>query len=80
MSREYFDEGCLCVLSGKIETAKTNDDNALQFYLDNCTCSRHPESSTRSCWDREDPITRKGALSLIAKRHSSIAKHHPSLK
>ena len=75
MSSEYFEEGCLCVLSGKIETAKANDDNALQFYLANCTCSRHPESSTRSCWDREDPIARKEALAVIAKRHPSLEQY-----
>lgn len=74
MAREYFEQGCLCVLSGKIETAKPDDDNAFQYYLEHCTCSRHPESATRSCWDR-NPIERKNALSLIAKRHPDLKQY-----
>lgn len=69
-SVKYFEEGCLCILSGRILT-KTNDNNALQYYLENCTCSRHPESASRECWDKE-PAARKEALALIAKRHPSF--------
>lgn len=69
MNLEYFESGCLCVLSGKIATAKPGD--GLQYYLDNCTCSRHPESATRSCWDKVDPTARQNALAEIALRHST---------
>ena len=69
MNLAYFESGCLCVLSGKIAPAKNGD--GLQYYLDNCTCSRHPESATRSCWDKVDPTARQNALAEIALRHST---------
>lgn len=72
MSREYFQKGCLYILSGKIEIAKNDDDQALAYYLEKCTCSRHPESATRACWDIEDPIARKEALAVISERHPSL--------
>jgi len=71
MGTKYFEEGCLCVLSGKIEKAEQDDPNAYQYYLDKCTCTRHPESSSRHCWDK-DPVARKDALALIEKRHPSL--------
>ena len=46
---EYFEEGCLCYLSGKIEKG-----SSYQYYYDNCHCSRHPESANRHCWDKDD--------------------------
>ena len=52
--REYFENGCMCILTEKIEKCNYLDDKAEDYYLKNCHCSRHPESSTRYCWDRED--------------------------
>ena len=53
--REYFENGCLCILTEKIEKCNHLDDDKVEdYYLKNCHCSRHPESSTRYCWDRED--------------------------
>ena len=63
---EYFEEGCLCYLSGKIEKG-----SSYQYYYDNCTCSRHPESSTRPCWDKDKEARRK-ALEVIKERHPNL--------
>lgn len=53
--KEYFEKGCLCILTEKIEKFKGDDEiGAENYYLNSCTCSRHPESSTRDCWDRHD--------------------------
>lgn len=52
-------KGCLCVLSGRISKAESRCDKGLQYYLDNCTCTRHPESATRECWDRDKALRAK---------------------
>ena len=53
--REYFESGCLCILTEKIEKCNYLDDTIAEgYYLKNCHCSRHPESARRYCWDRED--------------------------
>jgi hypothetical protein len=61
---DYFEKGCLCVLSGRINKALSRDDTGLQYYLDNCTCTRHPDSASRECWDRDD-VLRAAALEKI---------------
>lgn len=48
---KYFEEGCLCVLTGKIAKATTNDQRGIDYYMKNCTCTRHPESSSMNCKD-----------------------------
>jgi hypothetical protein len=53
---DYFEQGCLCVLSGRINKAASRDDIGVQYYLDNCTCTRHPDSANRECWDRDDAL------------------------
>lgn len=51
---DYFEVGCLCLMLGKIEKSKSRClEDKLAYYMDNCTCSRHPESSKRDCWDRK---------------------------
>lgn len=51
---DYFEVGCLCLMLGKIEKSKSRClEDKLAYYMDNCTCSRHPESSKRYCWDRK---------------------------
>lgn len=54
---EYFEAGCLCILTGRIEKQPPNDPNAEQYYLDNCTCSRHPHSASRECWDKQSSLS-----------------------
>lgn len=50
--REYYESGCLCILTNKIKKTEGGDDAAaVSFYDENCTCSRHPESANRKCWD-----------------------------
>lgn len=61
---DYFESGCLCYLSGKIEKG-----NSYQYYFDNCTCTRHPESATRECWDK-DKLARQVAIDFIKKKPS----------
>lgn len=56
---EYFEAGCLCVLSGKIEKGAT-----WEYYMENCTCTRYPESSSRECWDK-DKKARQKAIETI---------------
>lgn len=43
--RDYFEVGCLCILSGAVDAqpATTPDSDAAAYYLDRCRCSRHPE-------------------------------------
>lgn len=64
---KHFEGGCLCVLTGRIEKQAPGSIDAERFYLDNCTCSRHPESASRECWDHDKDL-RKAALQQIAKR------------
>jgi hypothetical protein len=42
-AREYFEVGCLCILDGKVERleAEVNNWKAVEYYEDNCTCSRN---------------------------------------
>ncbi len=43
LNRQYFEEGCLCILEAKtISPCKpdTPDEEAVAFYESNCTCSR----------------------------------------
>ena len=61
---EYFENGCLCYLSGKISKG-----DSFEYYYDNCTCTRHPESANRLCWDK-DKHARQAALEIIKKQHS----------
>lgn len=53
---EYFEKGCLCVLTGRIEKVKADHPNPEQYYVDNCTCTRHPESGSRECWDNDKEL------------------------
>lgn len=46
--REYWEEGCLCVLNGDIGVpANEPDDVACLFYVMWCGCSRHYDASLR---------------------------------
>lgn len=68
---DYFERGCVCLLTSKFEKSDNKDPvQAAAYYMDKCTCSRHPESATRHCWDKtlggidkaviSDMITEKG--------------------
>lgn len=52
---EYFEDGCLCISSGRIakQDSSQANANAANYYMENCTCTRHPESAHRYCWDHE---------------------------
>lgn len=41
--REYFESGCICILSGNIPKLSSDFDNweAVEFYEKNCNCSRN---------------------------------------
>lgn len=46
--RDYFERGCLCIIDATIQKQDTsNDKDAVDYYWDNCKCSRHPESYIR---------------------------------
>lgn len=51
---EYFEIGCRCIDSNKIKKADEDLSNAnkLEYYMEHCSCTRHPESKNRYCWDR----------------------------
>lgn len=50
--REYYEIGCLCVLTNRIKKIEGGDDAiAVEFYEENCQCSRHTNSANRECWD-----------------------------
>lgn len=50
---KYFEDGCLCLHKDKLSKPSNEVKDAEKYYLDNCKCSRHPESATRECWDRK---------------------------
>ena len=55
---EYFEAGCLCLIVGKIDQPKsTNLKERADYYMDNCNCSRHPESAKRDCWDKKVKVS-----------------------
>lgn len=51
---EYFEIGCRCIDSNKIKKADSDLSNAekLDYYMEQCSCTRHPESRNRNCWDK----------------------------
>lgn len=59
----YFEAGCLCFLTGKIEKYNGQVEGIDEYYLNNCTCSRHPDSSNRYCWDKDDDRSNPQILS-----------------
>jgi hypothetical protein len=40
--RKYWESGCLCILTGRIEKAPENldDESACGYYYNNCICTR----------------------------------------
>lgn len=70
----YFERGCVCLLTNKFENSDSeNPVVAADYYMKNCKCSRHPESATRYCWDKNlggiDKAVLKG---MIAERGDSF--------
>lgn len=66
----YFEDGCLCVLTGRIAKVGNAADaeTAEQYYMDNCTCTRHPESHTRECWDYDKKQRAEALVFIKVKR------------
>jgi hypothetical protein len=45
---EYFEEGCLCIHSGKLPVLMgVSAASLLQHYLTGCVCSRHPDGEMK---------------------------------
>ena len=44
---EYFEAGCLCILSGGLPTrmGKESDEQLARRYMYSCVCSRHPDTA-----------------------------------
>lgn len=44
--RAYFEGGCLCIRDGVLrkQDASIPDRDAHRFYMENCLCTRHPDS------------------------------------
>ena len=42
-TRQYFEDGCLCLLRGAIDKAglEMSDRDAVRYYSSNCQCSRN---------------------------------------
>lgn len=87
---KYFEDGCVCLLAGRISKPDTKDSTlAADYYMDNCTCSRHPESASRECWDRQLNKAEKADLKELIKNQTKakvaaqteallkIARHKP---
>lgn len=55
----HFEDGCLCLLTGKLAKATTHDQKGIDYYMTNYTCTRHPESSPKDCWDSNLSIVQK---------------------
>ena len=43
LCRNYFEQGCICVLTGVIDTLGSHetDEDAVRYYEGTCTCSRN---------------------------------------
>ena len=52
---EYFEIGCRCIDSSRIKKPleSLSNESKLEYYIQQCTCTRHPESARRHCWDRK---------------------------
>lgn len=50
MDREYFETGCVCVLSGELDKAPVAmaENDAAEYYMTNCRCTRHPEAGVET--------------------------------
>lgn len=76
MSISYLESGCMCVLTGKIPKYQGVDsvgvvkDFEWEYYLDNCTCTRHPTRPREECWDKDISIDEK--LFMIKKYEGSL--------
>lgn len=45
---EYFEEGCLCILNGKLPVLMDKSAHELMLhYITGCVCSRHPEGELK---------------------------------
>jgi hypothetical protein len=45
---EYFEEGCLCIIDGKLPVLMdVGAHTLLTHYLTGCVCSRHPEGEKK---------------------------------
>ncbi len=66
-SIEYFEEGCLCVLTGRIEKTLLVGEEGCNYYMSNCTCTRHPERNREDCWD-SNRVERMKAINMIRKK------------
>lgn len=53
--RAYFEDGCICLPSGRIQKQNGgSDDDAIAYYMANCKCSRHPESKGEAPWEQAE--------------------------
>lgn len=70
----YFEQGCVCLLTNKIEKCDSQDPvEAEAYYTEKCTCSRHPESATRDCWDKQLDKAGKAALKRYLKEQGILS-------
>ena len=65
MNRDYFERGCICVLSTELDKAPEVmcEQDAVSYYISNCKCSRHPESNP----EKIDKIYNEGLLDVKQK-------------
>lgn len=68
---EYFEAGCLCILSGGMPTRRGNesDEELAARYMRSCVCSRHPETAL----GKTAPLHRKVLMLDAAEQRNKEA-------
>lgn len=68
---EYFEAGCLCILSGGMPTRRGNesDEELAARYMRSCVCSRHPETAL----GKTAPLHRKVLMLDAAEKRNKEA-------
>lgn len=70
---EYFEAGCLCILSGGLPTRMSgeSDEQLARRYMSSCVCSRHPDTAL----GKTAPLHRKVLmLDAAMKRNKEAMK------
>lgn len=68
---EYFEAGCLCILSGGLPTrmGKEGDEQLARRYMSSCVCSRHPDTAL----GKSAPLHRKVLMLDAAEKRNKEA-------
>ena len=66
---KYFENGCLCLLTGRIEKTDLTGREGWDYYVSKCTCTRNPELNRDQCWDTNKDEREKALQQIKASSH-----------